>query len=231
MSDTSTSPSNLAPESPRLSIVLTLVMQAIMVVGLVVFFVRRDWENVFLTLTVIALTLIPAFMWRQYRVHLPAEVQFVAVAFVFLSLFLGSASDFYYRYWWWDMALHTTSGFLLGIVGFVVMYLLNQTDRLPREIRPAFRSFFGLTFAVFLGVLWEIFEFTVDEIWPYVNMQSRETGVVDTMHDLIVNLVGAVVVALMGWAYFKTGRYSFIADGIRRFIRKNPHLFRRGTGR
>ena len=37
----------------------------------------------------------------------------------------------------------------------------------------------------------------------------------------------AVIVGLMGWAYTRTGRYSFIADGVRKFIRKNPHLFRR----
>jgi hypothetical protein len=57
-------------------------------------------------------------------------------------------------------------------------------------------------------------------------MQSRETGVGDTMLDLIVDLLGAIVVALMGWAYFKSGRYSFIADGVQKFIRKNPRLFR-----
>jgi len=34
-------------------------------------------------------------------------------------------------------------------------------------------------------------------------------------------------VAAMGWAYLKTGRYSFIADGIKHFLAKNPRLFRR----
>lgn len=215
-------------DSSRTSVVLTLALQAVLVVGLAVFTFRRDWENVFLTVTVISLTLIPAFVWRRYRVYVPPEFQLVAAAFVFLSLFLGSATDFYYRYWWWDLVLHTSSGFLLGLVGFIAIYLLNQTDRLPREVLPSFRCFFGLTFAVFLGVLWEIFEFGVDRMWPAVNMQSNETGVADTMHDLIVNTVGAAMVAVMGWAYFRTGRYSFIAEAIQAFISKNPRLFRRG---
>jgi hypothetical protein len=55
-------------------------------------------------------------------------------------------------------------------------------------------------------------------------MQTGETGVVDTMVDLIMDTVGAVIVAAMGYAYLKTGRYSFIADGVRAFLRKNPHL-------
>jgi hypothetical protein len=31
----------------------------------------------------------------------------------------------------------------------------------------------------------------------------------------------------MGYAYLKTGRYSFVADGVRKFLKKNPSLFRR----
>ena len=67
-----------------------------------------------LTVIVIALTMLPAFVSKRYRIIVPPEFQFIAAAFVFLSLFLGSAADYYYRYWWWDIVLHTGSGFLLG---------------------------------------------------------------------------------------------------------------------
>ncbi|HEX5177486.1 MAG TPA: hypothetical protein VFV83_10675 [Chthoniobacteraceae bacterium] len=218
---------SLPGEERNICRTLTLIIQAAITIALVIFAIRHDWENAFLALVVIILTLLPAFAWRRYRLYLPPEFQLIAAAFIFLSLFLGSARDFYYRFWWWDMVLHAGSGFLLGIVGFVALYLLNQTDRLPPELSPGFRCFFGVTFAVFLGVLWEIVEFVADEINPYWNMQTRESGVADTMHDLIVDTIGAVIVALMGWAYFKKGRYSFIADGIQSFIRHNPRLFRK----
>src|SRR6188474_144302 len=129
----------------RLTMILTLVIQVALVVGLILFVIRHDWENVFLTVTVMALIVIPGFIFRRYRVYVPPEFQLIAAAFVFLSLFLGSARDFYYRFWWWDIVLHTGSGFLLGVVGFVALYLLNQTDRLPPELSPAFRCFFGVT--------------------------------------------------------------------------------------
>lgn len=216
-----------APQPQRLTIILTLVIQAWLAVGLVFFIARGDWENVFLTVTVIGLIVVPAFMLRRYRVHVPHEFQFIAAAFVFLSLFLGSARDFYYRFWWWDIVLHTSSGFLLGVVGWVVLFLLNHTDHLPKGIRPAFLCFFGVTFAVFVGVLWEIFEYAVDSLWPGVNMMSQETGVSDTMHDLIVNTVGACIVGVMGWVYFRSGRYSYLADAVRAFVRMNPRWFRK----
>ena len=203
----------------------TLGLQSLLVLGAILFGLRRDWENLFLTVSVIALTLAPVFLRNQYRIIIPPEFQFIAAAFVFLSLFLGSATDFYYKYWWWDAVLHTGSGFLLGIVGFIALFLLNRTDRIPRGITPGFLCFFAVTFAVFLGVAWEIFEFVVDR-FTTANMQSQETGVVDTMQDLIVDTLGAIVVAVMGYAYSRSGRYSFIADGVRQFIRQNPRLFR-----
>jgi hypothetical protein len=211
----------------RIYLALTYCIQGILGMGLLLFVLRRNWENVFLTAIVILLTLVPAFLFRRYRVVIPAEFQLVATAFVFLSLFLGSALDFYYHFWWWDLVLHTASGFLLGIIGFLALFVLNQTDRLRPGMTPAFISFFGVTFAVTLGVAWEIFEFVADTVRPGLNMQSTETGVRDTMVDLIVDTAGAVAVALMGYAYLKRGRYSFIADGVRAFIRKNPRLLGR----
>lgn len=110
------------------------------------------------------------------------------------------------------------------VVGFLAI-LLNQTDRMPQVLRPAFVCLFAVTFAVTVGVFWEIFEYVMDLIAPSLNMQTGETGVHDTMHDLIVDVVGAVVVAAMGWAYMKSGRYSFIADAVHGFVRRNPRLF------
>lgn len=218
-------PSAEQPEGGGIYVTLTLVIQAICGLGLVLFAWRGDWENVFLTVIVILLTLAPTLLWRRWGVFVPPEFQLVSAAFVFLSLFLGSAADLYYRYWWWDVVLHTSSGFLLAIIGFLAVFLLNGIDRMPVEMKPIFVCVFGVAFAVLLGVLWEIFEFAMDQFFPALNMQTTETGVNDTMWDLIVDTLGAVIVAAMGMAYFKTGRYSFIADGVRGFVNRNPHLF------
>lgn len=216
-------------EERNFYVTLTVLTQVVPAVALGFFLMRRDWENIFLTVIVVALTLLPAFVGRRYRIVIPPEFQFIAALFVVLTLFLGSAADFYYRFWWWDMVLHTGSGFLLGIIGFLAVFLLNHTDRIPQGITPFFLCFFAVTFAISLGVVWEIFEFVVDGISPAINMQSRETGVADTMHDLIVDTLGALVVAVMGWLHLRTGRYSVIAGGLARFIRFNPRLFRRGS--
>jgi hypothetical protein len=84
---------------------------------------------------------------------------------------------------------------------------------------------FGITFAVTLGVLWEIFEYLVDLLLPSVNMMSRETGINDTMQDLIVDTIGAILVGLMGYAYSRSARFSFLIDEVRAFMRQNPRWF------
>jgi hypothetical protein len=40
------------------------------------------------------------------------------------------------------------------------------------------------------------------------------TGPIDTMVDLIVNTLGAAIVAVLGYFYCRTGRDSFIVDGV-----------------
>ena len=217
-------------DQQSLAMRLTLVIQAALVVGLALFVWRRNWENVFLTALVIGLTLVPVILAKRHRIIIPPDFQLVSAVFVFLSLFLGSAIDLYYKYWWWDMVLHAGSGFLFGMVGFLAIFLLNQTDRIPQGMRPAFVCLFAVTFAVTAGVVWEIFEYVMDLIAPSLNMQTGETGVHDTMNDLIVDTAGAVVVAAMGWAYMKSGRYSFIADAVRGFVRRNPGLFGQRQG-
>ena len=214
----------------RLLVRLTLVMQAIVCIALVVFVLRRDWENVFLTVCVIALMLIPVIIRRRYHVFIPPEFQLVSAGFIFLSVYLGSVRGYYSKFWWWDIALHTSSGFILGIAGFLAIFLLNRTDRIPQGMRPIFICFFGVTFAVFLGVVWEIFEYACDRLGPMVgwksDMQSTASGVRDTMQDLIVDTIGAIVVAIMGYAYLRAGRFSFLADGVKKFLAGNPKLFR-----
>jgi hypothetical protein len=143
---------------------LTLLIQASLVVGLALFVWRGDWENVFLTALVIGLTLLPVVLEKRHRIIIPPDFQLVSALFVFLTLFLGSAIDWYYKYWWWDMVLHAGSGFLFGVVGFLTIFLLNETDRIPHGMRPAFVCLFAVTFSVTAGVVWEIFEYAMDLI-------------------------------------------------------------------
>jgi uncharacterized membrane protein YjdF len=164
-------------------------------------------------------------------VYIPPQFQLLAIAFIFASLFLGEVGGFYTRFWWWDIVLHTGSGFLLGIIGFLLVHVLNETEKIGVYLKPGFVAFFAFLFSVGTGALWEIFEFGMDSLVG-MNMQKGmlgdESGLTDTMFDLMVDTLGALVIAVLGFKYLRTaGTKSFLERWIADFIARNPHLFRR----
>lgn len=153
---------------------------------------------------------------RRHRLTLPADFEFLAVLFVFSSLFLGEVRGYYTRFWWWDALLHTGAGFLLGILGFLLVYAFNQRGLGNLQLTPSFIALFSFLFSLALGALWEIFEFGMDQVFG-LNMQR--SGLVDTMWDLIVNVIGAGAIALLGYGWLKTPEVdSFLERWIERFI-------------
>lgn len=214
-------------EQDRVYRILTMIIQGLLLAGVVGFVLLGDWANAVLTVLVIVLTMLPLMLGRL-KVDVPAEFQLISALFVFCAIFLGTALGFYGRFYWWDTALHTTSGLLLGVVGFIAAFLINGTDHRPEGMRVSLIAVFGFMFSVTLGVFWEIYEFVADHLIPGLDMQVVETGTTDTMVDMIVNMIGAAVVAVLGYWCVRTGRRGVIVDGVMKFVQRNPRLFNRG---
>ncbi|MEX2400777.1 MAG: hypothetical protein WD423_08395 [Rhodothermales bacterium] len=201
---------------------ITLGLQIILVAGLILSAARQQWLNVLLTGAVIVLTALPALMERQFKVTIPPEFELLAILFVFASLFLGEVREYYVRFWWWDALLHTGSGLLLGLVAFLLVYLLNQLERIDLHLKPGFVALFSFGFAMAVGSLWEIFEFGMDSSFG-LNMQK--SGLNDTMWDLIVDALGAFVFSVTGYLYMSRGWGSPIFRSVESFVRSNPEIF------
>ncbi|HDP24240.1 MAG TPA: hypothetical protein ENN34_02245 [Deltaproteobacteria bacterium] len=204
------------------------VLLVIMAVELVFLIVEQQWLSSFLICIIMAIVVSPEVLRKRFKVTIPTEFQVLAIIFVFAALFLGEIRDFYARFWWWDIALHTSSGLLLGIVGFLLVYVLNEDDRVDLYMHPRFVALFAFLFAVAVGALWEIFEFSMDQIVG-TNMQKPmlgdPSGLTDTMWDIIVDTLGAFAISTLGWWYMKQGKRSFIENWIHTFIEKNPQFF------
>lgn len=208
---------------PNIHRTLTLFLQATLLAGALLFGLQGRWSAAAVTVAIIIVTLLPLVLGRRFDVRIPPEFEFLAVVFVYASLFLGEVHGYYLRYWWWDAVLHTGSGFLLGVLGFLLVYILNESPNADVHMRPRFVALFAFMFAVGMGALWEIFEFAMDQLF---GMNMQKSGIVDTMWDLIVDSIGAAVIALIGWAYLRAaGSNSFLERWIERFIQANPRLF------
>lgn len=181
------------------------------------------------SILILLITFLPLLLGRRFQVKIPPEFELLAILFVFASLFLGEVHDYYTRYWWWDMVLHAGAGLLLGILGFLLVYVLNEKDDVHVNLTPGFMGFFAFTFAMAFGALWEIFEFSMDQMFE-MQMQkpmfADPSGLTDTMWDLIIDGVGAMIIAVLGYGYLRTSENdSFLERWINEFISRNPGLF------
>lgn len=169
----------------------------------------KDYDGLFIVVLTLVLTFYPNILEKKFRVYLPSDIQVVITLFIFAAQYLGEIKNFYERFWWWDIMLHTTSGFVLGIIGFMFVYLLNKNYDTNVTLSPFFIALFAFCFAVMIGVLWEIYEFSVDRLIGYNMQKFREAGqdgLVDTMIDLIVDSIGAFVVSLIGFLNIKENK-------------------------
>ena len=209
---------------------VVILLQIVMGVELVAAVTSGLWLTALIVVAVMSLTVTPLLFRERLPLRVPFGLQITAALFMFATLFLGEVRDFYERIWWWDMGLHFVSGLLLGIGGFMLVFILNGDAQAERSLRPNFMALFVFCFALGLGALWEVFEFLVD-VTLGTQMQrpmmSDGTGLTDTMWDLILDAVGALVVALAARRWMVRGEPSVLDRWLERVARENPKLFPR----
>lgn len=202
--------------------------RAILGLGLVLEVYEAQWMNAALALGILVLTLLPSVLARDLDLFIPPELEILAIGFVFAAVFLGETHDYYGRFWWWDILLHATSGGLLGVFGFLLVFVLSANPRIDLHMRPGFVALFAFCFSVAVGTIWEIFEFAMDEIVGTTMqkpMFDDPSGLTDTMWDLIVDVAGAFLVAVLGYRSMSREGDSFVQRWIQSFVDRNPRLF------
>ena len=92
--------------------------------------------------------------------------------------------SFYWTYWWFDILVHTLTGFVVGLLTVFLAYRLFPSLSRMQAILISF-------LAVFLvAVAWEFFE--------YINGLARapESYMLDTAVDIVVGMLGGLGGAL-----------------------------------
>lgn len=208
----------------KIQLILSYLISLSLVLAIIGAIIAAQWFNAFLAGLAFFLTYTPAIIERNFKIFIPIEFELMVIVFVYASIYLGSIRGYYQYFWWWDIFLHAFSGALLGMVGFLIIYILNSERRFNIRLGPLFVGLFSFVFAVALGGLWEIFEFVLDLFFGF---ELQASSLIDTMTDLIVDSAGALFIAIVGALYVKNVRASFMSTLITKFVRKNPKLFGR----
>ncbi len=239
---------------------LYLVLRAAVILVMIAQFLNGNFENVFLCVLTLVLFLAPTFIERAIHIDLPDTLEVIIMLFIFAAEILGEIQSYYIDYPYWDTMLHTLNGFLCAAIGFALVDILNRSEKFSITLSPIFLAITAFCFSMTIGVLWEFFEFTMDQLF-LLDMQKDavvhaissvmldpagrnnptaikditdvivvtadgaqhalglggylDVGIIDTMKDLFVNFIGAVVFSVIGFFYVKSrGKGKFA----RRFI-------------
>lgn len=201
---------------------LVRVLWALLILAAVAAAFTGRWSLTFVAIATLVLALAPLFLANRLDITLPLPFVAAVTIFVIASIFMGEAFDFYERVWWWDIALHGSSAIGFGLVGFIFVLMMFEGDRFAAPPWALCLMAFGL--AVTVGACWEIFEFAMDQ-WFGLNMQK--SGLLDTMGDLIVDVIGAALASWLGYVYLRAKDRSFWTWPIDRFVALNKRLFRK----
>lgn len=239
----------------RSSFMVYLVLRLLVIALLIYQLLTGNYENAFLCILTLLLLIIPSFVQVTFKIELPTTLEIIILCFIFAAEILGEINEFYLVFPFWDTVLHTMNGFLAAAIGFSLVDLLNRSEKLVFQLSPLFTAIVAFCFSMSIGVIWEFFEFAMDQLLGFdmqkdtvvqaissvrlnpeglnvpirldgiqdvvVNGQALglggylDIGLIDTMEDLFVNFVGALIFSTIGYFYVKhRGKGSII----RRFV-------------
>ena len=226
------------------SFIVFYILRLLVIVVLVRNLVRGGYESAFFCILALVLLYLPSWLQVKLRIELPPPLEITILCFIFAAEILGEVNAFYVKVPNWDTMLHTLNGFLAAAVGFSMVLLLNDDERLTFDLSPFFLALVAFCFSMTIGVLWEFFEFGMDYFF-HTDMQKDtvvnaiytvaldptrtnkvvavkgiqdvvingeslglggylDIGIIDTMKDLFVNFIGAVVFSITGFFYARS---------------------------
>lgn len=227
----------------KTSFTVYVILRALVILMMILQIFNRNFENVFLCILTLVLMIVPSFIQVNFKIELPTTLEIIILVFIFSAEILGEISSFYILFPMWDTILHTLNGFLAAAIGFSLVDLLNRSERVKFEMSPFFVALVAFCFSMTIGVLWEFFEFGMDQFMG-LDMQKDtimqsitsvvldptkqnipitidgiqsvvingedlglggylDIGLIDTMEDLFVNFIGALVFSFIGYFFIK----------------------------
>ena len=162
---------------------------------------------------------LPSILERRLRFELPGLLYGFYIVFLYCAIFLGEVRSFYYLFPRWDSILHFFSSMMTGFFGLMVVTILNRDRHVSMNLSPLFVCLFAFCFSVTIGSLWEIYEFLGDGLFG-LNMQKFMTAqgellvghnaLRDTMKDIIVDVLGALLASVIGMISIRRGTRWYI---------------------
>ncbi len=142
--------------------VLYIFLSAMVIFTLVRSVFRREHFNVMMCLLTLVLFMIPAFVEKNFKVHLSGFFEGIVLVFIFSAEILGEINCYYQKVPHWDTVLHTVNGFMFAAFGFALLDMINRDSHIKFKLSPVYLALVAFCFSMTVGVIWEFYEFGAD---------------------------------------------------------------------
>ncbi|SUO03371.1 Uncharacterised protein [Faecalicoccus pleomorphus] len=164
----------------RSSFAVYLILRTLVILVLVRQIMMQNYENIFVCLLTLLLLLVPSFVQLTFKVELPIFLEILILVFIYAAEILGEIDNYYFSIPYWDTILHTINGFVCAAVGFSMVSLLNRSEKIQFFVSPLFLAIVSFTFSMTIGVLWEFFEFSMDQLFA---MDTQKDTLITSIHS------------------------------------------------
>lgn len=161
-------------------IIITAVLSIIKVLG------ELDEELVWILkdLSIILTVSLPYIIRKIFKINISEGLSFMYIIFIFMAHYLGVIEGFYNKVPGYDKLVHTLSGALTAYIA----YLILKNKKINATL---FNITFIIAFTFMIAGMWEMFEFICNIFFGGDAQKVIETGVDDTMWDMIVAFIGS----------------------------------------
>ena len=156
----------------------------------IILIITKKLETTIIKCILLTLPIIIPTILKKLKISINDTIEKMYLILIFLSGTIGRIYRLYYITNWYDTLVHGISGILIFIFAQIILkhYKLNKNT--------IFNIIFGITLTMSLGTLWEQIEFDIDQIFK-TNMQSIETGLLDTMKDISIATITSIITAII----------------------------------
>lgn len=172
---------------------LYLLLSVTIILGVFVAINKNAWGSLGMSMLTLIFLSLPFLIERRFKLEFPREFLGVLLLFFYASMFLGTANHFYVRFWWWDKMLHGFSGIIFANLGYLFAMYLQSNEKVSSGLNRLLVALFSFCFSVASGAVWEIYEFSMDQIFGTL---YQGIGINDTMTDIIADTLGALLFAI-----------------------------------
>lgn len=191
----------------------TVLIYFISLLSLVVFFRGLNTltiDRLLPCLLLIPVLFIPRILRRLFKIRINNMLELIYIIFIILAMFTGACLNIYNKVWWYDIFAHFLSGLLTSVLALIIMSYLKVYDK--KNI--GFNILYIISFTLMIASVWEFLEFGADNIMNLNTQHSIDTGVRDTMEDMLTAFAGSIIISIMYFCETKHNKKGIITKAV-----------------